>query len=123
MAGGNKTQRSNRLDLSKNMAFTFIIRIFWQFHAVTALRSRLPCLGLRLCGRDARVPTKDPFVTVQSIVQTIEFLFIFDEWFSDIPRLGNFFTDTVIIACSVIKDDWKNFCNISVEIFLCCFVK
>ncbi|MDR2706084.1 MAG: hypothetical protein LBC02_09930 [Planctomycetaceae bacterium] len=38
MAGGNEAQRSDRFDLSKNMAFTFIIRIFWQFHAVTALR-------------------------------------------------------------------------------------
>jgi hypothetical protein len=29
---------SDRFDLPKNMEFTFIIRIFWQFHAVTALR-------------------------------------------------------------------------------------
>jgi hypothetical protein len=37
----NEAQRSDRFDLPKNMAFTFIIRIFGQFHAVTALRSRL----------------------------------------------------------------------------------
>jgi hypothetical protein len=36
MAGGNEAQRSDRFDLPKNMAF--IIRIFWQFNAVTALR-------------------------------------------------------------------------------------
>jgi hypothetical protein len=30
-------------DLPNNMAFTFIIRIFWQFHAVTALRFILAC--------------------------------------------------------------------------------
>jgi hypothetical protein len=41
MAGGNESQRSDRFDLPKNTAFTFIIRMFWQFHAVTALRSRL----------------------------------------------------------------------------------
>ncbi|MDR2705026.1 MAG: hypothetical protein LBC02_04525 [Planctomycetaceae bacterium] len=38
MAGGNEAQRSDRFDLPNNMAFIFIIRIFWQFHAVTALR-------------------------------------------------------------------------------------
>ncbi|MDR2705996.1 MAG: hypothetical protein LBC02_09485 [Planctomycetaceae bacterium] len=38
MAGGNEAQRSDRLNLPKNMAFIFFIRIFWQFHAVTALR-------------------------------------------------------------------------------------
>jgi hypothetical protein len=38
MAGGNEAQRRDHIDLPKNMAFTFIIRIFWQFHAVTALR-------------------------------------------------------------------------------------
>jgi hypothetical protein len=38
VAGGNEAQRSDRFDLPKNRAFTFIIRIFWQFHAVTALR-------------------------------------------------------------------------------------
>jgi hypothetical protein len=42
MAGGNEAQHSDRFDLPKNTAFTFIIRIFWQFNAVTALRSRLP---------------------------------------------------------------------------------
>jgi hypothetical protein len=36
------TKRSDRFDLPKNWAFTFILRIFWQFHAVTAIRSRLP---------------------------------------------------------------------------------
>jgi hypothetical protein len=34
MAGGNEAQRSDRLDLPKNMAFTFIIRMLWQFRAV-----------------------------------------------------------------------------------------
>ncbi|MDR2706594.1 MAG: hypothetical protein LBC02_12515 [Planctomycetaceae bacterium] len=38
MAGGNEAQRSDRLDLPKNTVFTFIIRMFWQFHAVTAMR-------------------------------------------------------------------------------------
>ncbi|MDR2704465.1 MAG: hypothetical protein LBC02_01680 [Planctomycetaceae bacterium] len=42
MAGGNEVQRSDRLNLPQNMAFPFIIRIFRQFHAVTALRSRQP---------------------------------------------------------------------------------
>ncbi|MDR2704905.1 MAG: hypothetical protein LBC02_03915 [Planctomycetaceae bacterium] len=37
MAGMNEAQRSDRFDLPKNMAFTFIIRILGQFHAVTAL--------------------------------------------------------------------------------------
>ncbi|MDR2704545.1 MAG: hypothetical protein LBC02_02085 [Planctomycetaceae bacterium] len=35
MAGGNEAQRSDRFDLPNNMAFTFIIRIFGQVHAVT----------------------------------------------------------------------------------------
>jgi hypothetical protein len=38
MAGRNEAQRSDRFDLPKNRAFTFIIRIFWQFHVITALR-------------------------------------------------------------------------------------
>jgi hypothetical protein len=38
MAGGNESQRSVRFVLTNNMAFTFILRIFGQFHAVTALR-------------------------------------------------------------------------------------
>ncbi|MDR2704382.1 MAG: hypothetical protein LBC02_01260 [Planctomycetaceae bacterium] len=37
MASVNEAQRSERFDQPKNMAFTFIIRIFWQFHVVTAL--------------------------------------------------------------------------------------
>ncbi|MDR2705554.1 MAG: hypothetical protein LBC02_07220 [Planctomycetaceae bacterium] len=32
--------------------------VFRQYDAVTPLRSRLPCGGLRHCGRDVRVPTK-----------------------------------------------------------------
>ncbi|MDR2706980.1 MAG: hypothetical protein LBC02_14495 [Planctomycetaceae bacterium] len=44
MTGGNEAQHSDRFDLLKNMAFTFIIRIFWQFHAVTVSRFRLPVL-------------------------------------------------------------------------------
>jgi hypothetical protein len=43
MAGVNEAQRSDRFDLPKNRVFTFIIRIFWQFHAVTALRFVLAC--------------------------------------------------------------------------------
>jgi hypothetical protein len=31
MAGVNEAQRSDRFDLPKNMAFTFIIRIIWHF--------------------------------------------------------------------------------------------
>jgi hypothetical protein len=42
MAGGNVAQRGDRFDLPQNTAFIFItnlnIRMFWQFHAVTALR-------------------------------------------------------------------------------------
>ncbi|MDR2706388.1 MAG: hypothetical protein LBC02_11475 [Planctomycetaceae bacterium] len=50
MAGRNKTQCSDRLDLPKNKVFTMNqnIRIFWQFHAVTAFRSRLP--SEKICG-------------------------------------------------------------------------
>jgi hypothetical protein len=38
MAGVNEAKRSDRFDLPKNRAFTFIIRMLWQFHAVAALR-------------------------------------------------------------------------------------
>jgi hypothetical protein len=38
MAGGNVAQRSDRFDLPKNILFTFIVPMFWQFYAVTALR-------------------------------------------------------------------------------------
>jgi hypothetical protein len=55
MAGRNEAQRSDRFDLPKNMAFTFIIRMFGQFHAVTALRFVPAChvWVLRYCRRDA----------------------------------------------------------------------
>ncbi|MDR2704252.1 MAG: hypothetical protein LBC02_00590 [Planctomycetaceae bacterium] len=46
MAGGNETQRSNRFDLPNNMAFTFIIRICWQFfYAVTRCASFPPTMS------------------------------------------------------------------------------
>jgi hypothetical protein len=51
MAGGNEAQRSNRFDLPKNMAFTFIIRICWQFHAVTALRFVPACHNMSSKGK------------------------------------------------------------------------
>jgi hypothetical protein len=48
MAGGNEAQRSDRFDLPKNMAFTFIKKLkIWIVWAIPcghcdALRSRLP---------------------------------------------------------------------------------
>jgi hypothetical protein len=51
MAGGNEAQRSNRFNLPNNMAFTFIIRMFRQFHAVTALRFVHACHNEKLTMR------------------------------------------------------------------------
>ncbi|MDR2706558.1 MAG: hypothetical protein LBC02_12325 [Planctomycetaceae bacterium] len=42
------TKRSDRIDLPKNMAFTFILLIFGQFHAVTALRFVPACHATEL---------------------------------------------------------------------------
>jgi hypothetical protein len=43
MAGGNETKRSDRFDLPKNMAFTFIIRIFY---SMRSLRCVPACHGV-----------------------------------------------------------------------------
>jgi hypothetical protein len=78
-----ETKLSDRFDLPKNMAFTFVIRMFWQFHAVTALRFLPACHNnfLRsICVYENKIAAKSVSCSDQNS---------FVDWFGFVPCLSS----------------------------------